>query len=311
MPDSRFLHPSSPSPSPKPTPSTATSTTSNSTPPQAKTPLTSDHPLSPSLSRRTLSKRASSFHIHKPTTGDTAEGYFDLETARTRRHAATISSGVAGTDDLLGMATGTHASSRIDLFDNVLGARRRSETLSRIDSLSKEEAAVVEMRFDLMSEGEVEMYLRTMCPPRSRSGSNSTTSTSSSSSSSPRAISSLSTPRLITPTEVISPTTPRAQFAKRPFVPTPSSSDKTPLFPPSPRSKKARRPDHPLRILSRAVRELRESVEHLEEENARLKHELELALGKRPSRDVEADTVGPPGSTGQAPRWEFSLTKIP
>lgn len=63
------------------------------------------------------------------------------------------------------------------------------------------------------------------------------------------------------------------------------------LFPPSPPGE---RRDHPLKILSRAVRELRESVARLEEDNARLREERDEAVDKERERErgVERDRGG-------------------
>lgn len=70
-----------------------------------------------------------------------------------------------------------------------------------------------------------------------------------------------------------------------------------PLFPPSPPGETQRElVDHPLRILSRAVRELREVVETLEDENEKLRLLKEVG-GVRGKRDRRADQVSEHAST--------------
>jgi hypothetical protein len=64
-----------------------------------------------------------------------------------------------------------------------------------------------------------------------------------------------------------------------------------PLFPPSPPGTIQRETvEHPLRILSRAVRELREAVEKLEQENEALRL-IKEAGGVRAKRTRQADQV--------------------
>lgn len=106
-----------------------------------------------------------------------------------------------------------------------------------LDSLTKAEMAVVEERFDLMDDDELERYLTEY---RKHSSG-----------------------------DVLS--TPRAARRARNHTETDS-----PLFPPSPPTEaELVQPDHPLRILSRAVREMQEAVKRVQAENARLQEELQ------------------------------------
>jgi hypothetical protein len=119
-----------------------------------------------------------------------------------------------------------------------------------IDSLSREELDIVDTRFDLMSEDELSSYMESFgqaLPPETpRPGGGGGGSTS--------------------------PITPRAMPTRRLKISSGEGEDSgetSPLFPPSPPDREMRREMsvHPLRILARAVRELRENVERLEEEN--------------------------------------------
>jgi hypothetical protein len=131
-----------------------------------------------------------------------------------------------------------------------------------LQSLSREELAVVDTDFDGMTEQQLRAYLRSF-----------------STSSTPTDIASED----LTPEDSIPPTPPI------PIQPRPS--DDAPLFPPSPPGTTHREiVDHPLRILSRAVRELREAVEKLEEENEALRL-IKEAGGVRPKRNRQADQV--------------------
>jgi len=131
-----------------------------------------------------------------------------------------------------------------------------------LQSLSREELAVVDTDFDGMTEQQLQAYLLSF-----------------STSSTPTDIPSGD----ITPADSIPPTPPI------PIQPQPS--DDAPLFPPSPPGTTHRDiVDHPLRILSRAVRELREAVEKLEEENEALRV-IKGAGGVRSKRNRQADQV--------------------
>jgi hypothetical protein len=114
---------------------------------------------------------------------------------------------------------------------------------------------VVEMRFDLMSDDELDAYMGGM-------GSGGGLSSG---------LDSL-TPRGTRSREpTVSPTTPMPM--RLPVAPIMATTVDEPLFPPSPPLPPDQRDaqDHPLRILSRAVRELKEAVEQLEAENERLR----------------------------------------
>lgn len=126
-----------------------------------------------------------------------------------------------------------------------------------VESLRREEIGVVETRFDLMTDEELDAYLGQYGQA-------------------------LSTPSLATPrkppdkTVSTSPTTPRAPRGAqsvRSKGADVDDEDKSPLFPPSPprHAAKSQVLDHPLRILSRAIRELQVAVQRLEEENDRLR----------------------------------------
>ena len=121
---------------------------------------------------------------------------------------------------------------------------------------------MVDTDFDGMTEQQLRTYLRSF-----------------STSSTPTDIASED----VTPAESIPPTPPIPIQAR--------TSDDAPLFPPSPPGTTHREiVDHPLRILSRAVRELREAVEKLQEENEALRL-IKEAGGVRPKRNRQADQV--------------------
>ncbi|XAO21799.1 hypothetical protein I312_100555 [Cryptococcus bacillisporus CA1280] len=123
-----------------------------------------------------------------------------------------------------------------------------------LESLSKDELSIVDTRFDLMSDDELHEYLQNVpCAPEDP------------------------TPHV----ELSSPVFPAngqtsssaSSSATTELPPSRDTGDKSPLFPPSPPllQNNAQITDHPLRVLSRAVRELREVIERLEEENLRLR----------------------------------------
>ena len=239
------------------------------------------HPLSPSA--RTGPRRAASFT--NATREASSPTNSQLKGTR-RHHAATVSvSSISERHvteaDLLGVGPSTRpvrrsaqskAQTPLSLnSQSDLGSTRQnrdgrsnstgSKPLSMyIDGLTKEEAAVVEMRFDLMSTDEIQVYLQTLVP-------------------------SLASPPRSTPSSIshASPSTPRAI----PSIPSPRTDDE-PLFPPSPPAEITPRklPDHPLGILSRAIRELKESVITLEEENTKLRAELMASGAKSDKHDA-------------------------
>ncbi|KIR36411.1 hypothetical protein I352_01360 [Cryptococcus deuterogattii MMRL2647] len=123
-----------------------------------------------------------------------------------------------------------------------------------LESLSKDELSIVDTRFDLMSDDELHEYLQNVpCAPEDP------------------------TPHV----ELSSPVFPAngqtsssaGSSSTTELPPSRDTGDKSPLFPPSPPllQNNAQITDHPLRVLSRAVRELREVIERLEEENSRLR----------------------------------------
>ncbi|WWC71777.1 uncharacterized protein I206_105736 [Kwoniella pini CBS 10737] len=122
-----------------------------------------------------------------------------------------------------------------------------------LDSLSKEELEIVNTRFDLMSDEELRQYTP-----------------------------SLATGGQSIPTLPLTNTVTVDRFPDEPAVddspssnPTTSSEDQSPLFPPSPPSQDPILTpiDHPLRVLSKAIAELREAIGKLEEENFKLRKE--------------------------------------
>jgi hypothetical protein len=145
------------------------------------------------------------------------------------------------------------------------------------DSLSKEDIAILDTRFDLMSDEELDIYLEHF-----HLGADLGASTTD-----------LPTPR------VLRSVPPNSSSVPSPRQPSPpednSDADKSPLFPPSPPSNSTQREvlDHPLRILGRAVRELRETIKRLEVDNALLKEELAAGGGPKTTemRTKQADEV--------------------
>jgi len=138
-----------------------------------------------------------------------------------------------------------------------------------LQSLSREELAVVDTDFDAMTESQLRSYLHSF-------------STSSTISEAPDVIR-----EDVSPLTSVPPTPPIPIQARSSDMGGPDQ----PLFPPSPPGTTDRDfVDHPLRILSRAVRELREAVEKLEEENEALRL-IKEAGGVRPKRNRQADQV--------------------
>ena len=267
------------------------------TPQPAEAGPSNHHPLSPT-SRPAFAQRSSLFTT--PTSGSSSaqQGYFDLVTAdhalprqqqRPRKSPSPRRRKLSGASDseLLGVApphrTGQnarkpspapshhHTTGNAEEEDDAgstfrpSAARRADSTSSKpwsvyLDSLSREEMSVVATRFDLMLPEALEEYL-------GRWNQRSDTTPLGTG---------LLTPRVLPgnsnsfPT---SPTTPKAVRDTRDNLSLRtierSDADQSPLFPPSPPSHVAKRGNmnHPLRILSRAVEELKEAVQRLEEEN--------------------------------------------
>jgi hypothetical protein len=243
----------------------------------------SSDPLSSARPR--TSRRASSF-TNLPTTSHS--GYFDIPKASTQRqHAASVSSSRPAGRAAHGLAPGPpprfRGSARASpafsehavmedtesVFLSSHDAQLRAPSTrpptvrhdsgrpwtAYLDSLSKEEMQVVEMRFDLMADDELDAYMRGM-------GSGGGLSQGLD----------LLTPRGTRSREpTVSPTTPMPM--RLPVAPIMTTTVDEPLFPPSPPLPPDQRDaqDHPLRILSRAVRELKEAIEQLEAENERLR----------------------------------------
>lgn len=130
-----------------------------------------------------------------------------------------------------------------------------------MDSLSKDEIGVVETRFDLMRESDLKEYLD--------------------------AFDFASHPRPSTSTS--RPSTPIAEDISKKGLEDLLGDEDRRLFPPSPPSLATQREvlDHPLKILSRAVRELREAVERLQRENASLREEVSKEAGRAPRQAAD------------------------
>ena len=138
-----------------------------------------------------------------------------------------------------------------------------------IQSLNKEELAIIETDFDGMPDDQLQAYVSSFestpndvdpAPQDFQNGMDSQSKADN----------------------VMNESSPR--------IPADSDLD-PPLFPPSPPGETQRElVDHPLRILSRAVRELREVVEGLEDENEKLRLLKEVG-GVRGKRDRRADQV--------------------
>jgi hypothetical protein len=228
-----------------------------------------DHPLSPSTrpraSRRavpTSTQPPSYFDSYDPATTpvhrgtDLANGNSLLPAGRSRIRGSTNTASVLGDVQASISTTG--------------GTQPLSATRpwsSFLQSLSKQELAVVETDFDSMSEEDLITFLHSSNPQ-------------------PAAPEDLSIPPASTVISVPPPTLPAPASLQRDVD--------QPLFPPSPPlTTRADLVDHPLRILSRAVRELRETVEMLEAENLRLSVPTQ-GVGVRVKRNRQADQVSIP-----------------
>ncbi|ODN96372.1 hypothetical protein L198_04086 [Cryptococcus wingfieldii CBS 7118] len=130
-----------------------------------------------------------------------------------------------------------------------------------LDSLDRNELAVVETRFDLMTDEEIRLYLQNQedAPDESE------------------------------PPVDVSDSAP--EFGQLPSQEKPDLfGAQSPLFPPSPPPVRARAlaHDHPLRILSRVVKELKEVIDRLEDENDSLR---EAQSRRRSSSSKAADQI--------------------
>ena len=310
---------------------------------KVRPPEKDDHPLSPALfppPRRSASFTVSTASSSAPQTSYFDLNPHNLSSTREhnrgRHHAASISvvpprvagKGRVSQADLLGVGPSRRPRSIVEPVNEnnddgdispgqeiplskTQSREKRSNRLSisstrpvYVDSLSKEDAAVLEMRFDMMTDEELGIYLSTLFPlPTSSSDSGVQSRIGSRTTSSE----SVKTPIPPQPPED-STETPRAPRYRKLTKFTWSDDDQSPLFPPSPPSDAPRgQPDHPLRVLAKAVREMREKIESLEEENERLRNEISLGRAKK-SRDKAADEVSvmsvPSGlSTDTRPRY--------
>lgn len=228
-----------------------------------------DHPLSPS-SHPGIHRRISS---HVPVS---QSGYFDdvSEVAEgSRLHRSTNATTEA---DLLGVGPSRKLGKSLPGKEAV--GMQLEKTRSRrswrvfLHSLSKEELAVIETNFDDMTDDQLRSYVSAFDSPlRSTHDA----------SDPPTLQASISTPTIALPT---------------PPLPIPSAARQgdEPLFPPSPPPGETRPHlvEHPLRILSRAVRELREVVEGLEAENEKLRLLKEAGgVKSKGKRNRQADQV--------------------
>lgn len=241
-----------------------------------------DHPLSPA-----------SHPVHpalrRGISSSAPPDYFDIDNGSTLRTSGSGSrnsvSGRRSTNateaDLLGVGPSRKlAKGTTDKVpDNGRGSIANGAALERtrsrrswkvfLQSLSKEELAIIETDFDGMPEDQLQAYLSSFNP-------------NSSSSTHVHLTAGDDTEAQAEPVNNSPPIPPRL----------PSDTNlEPPLFPPSPPpGTQLELVDHPLRILSRAVRELREVVESLEDENEKLRL-LKEAGGVRGKRDRRADQV--------------------
>lgn len=233
--------------------------------PTSTTPPRHDHPLSPS-NHPTLTRRPSPTPNQPPDyfTTTSSSSY----TSHDRRKANATDADLLGVGPSRRLApvkgSSTHPiSNSVPPPANSLPmqtTRSRRPWKIFLQSLSREELAVVDTDFDGMTEQQLRTYLRSF-----------------STSSTPTHLPSDG----VSPMESVPPTPPI------PILP--RAGEDAPLFPPSPPGTTYREcVDHPLRILSRAVRELREAVEKLEEENEALRL-IKEAGGVRPKRNRQAD----------------------
>ncbi|WVQ84107.1 hypothetical protein IAT38_006252 [Cryptococcus sp. DSM 104549] len=272
------------------------------TPPRA--PVQAPHPLAtpshPSLSRRLTSNSPGGTSLRSPAPSVVSEFGAHASTSHaathhTRPHAATISTtrpahkmtGGASEADLLGVGSSLRLR-RAPVGAPTTAASQRSPTTSTrstpdpddpsfpayrpspkrgesadsrglgkyLDSLGREELEVVETRFDLMSDEELGAYLRPFTgAPREEEVSPSTG------------------PEPPTPRVGDHTLPPSSASSPPPKTPPDDRPPTSPLFPPSPPSffDKKDVVEHPMKVLSRAVREMREVIGRLEEENERLR----------------------------------------
>jgi hypothetical protein len=262
-----------------------------------------EHPLSPGAHQPfpSLARRSTSVHLPSASAPPRdreqgqPQGYFDLSSTSRHVHGPSISSAhgrrhAASDADLLGIGPSQRLSRRAGPSNKPSPAisdvaalpealsldpapavpsipLSPRSTLHALDSLSKDEVAILDTRFDLMSDDELRIYLEHFGAPPPRDSSTDL------------------------PTPKVKPGTP-----PKPQSPALMTGDKIPLFPSSPPSHATHREvvDHPLRILSRAVRELREANSRLEEENERLRLDLERERErKESSQPKQADEVSP------------------
>ena len=231
-----------------------------------------DHPLSPTnhpaalFSQRTSSSSASVTSTKSPILPSETASYFDQATIRSsharRSRTAVVRHRSGDTDRLYGSEHSTFTernaakdvhlapkTGRIapgELFNSGTASLTMpnevdvKEIAPYLNGLSKEEIAVVTTRFDLMSPAEIESYLG-----RAKHTDENTHSIA---------------------TEQDSTLTPMPSHSR-------STTDQdSPLFPPSPPPPLSQ-DEHPLRILSRAVHELLETVKSLEQENEALREQ--------------------------------------
>jgi hypothetical protein len=245
----------------------STTTAGELSTPTSTAPARPDHPLSPST-YPTLTRRPSPSPNQPPDyfSATSSSSY----TSHDRRKANATDADLLGVGPsrrlapVKGSSTQPLSSSAPPPANSLPMQTSRSKRPWKmfLQSLSREELAVVDTDFDGMTEHQLRAYLRSF-------------STSS------------------TPTDIpIDDITPEDSIPPTPPIPIqPRPSDDAPLFPPSPPGTTHHEiVDHPLRILSRAVRELREAVEKLEEENEALRL-IKEAGGVRPKRNRQADQV--------------------
>jgi hypothetical protein len=173
-------------------------------------------------------------------------------------------------------ADGKAASSHGSPLQLVKSRDSTTSWMGDIDSLSKEEIGVAETRFDLMTDTELKEYLDAFDVA-----------------SRPRRSSSI-------------PQTPAVEGQEQ-VLGSLLGEDDNLLFPPSPPSGSTHRDmlDHPLRILSRAVRELRESVAALREENRILKAGIDEGQSQ-----IRGEVCMPPALDGDVVGYKHESTPL-
>lgn len=238
----------------------------------------SSHPSHPSLHRRISSNApATSYFESEDTHNDMSRASGSSNRGRRGTNATEADLLGVGPSRRLGKSAGTSRGTDRDSTSRA-GDATTSQVLERtrsrrswrvfLQSLSKEELAVIETNFDAMSDEQLHAYLAAFD----------------------------ASPAIARDSALPIADGPKSSVRVVPPDPPPYAPDAVdpaePLFPPSPPGEaKQELVDHPLRILSRAVRELREVVESLEEENEKLRLLKQAGGVSTKRRDRQADQV--------------------